>query len=148
MMRFNYRDTLIKSFFDRYSKEDRHELYNLIKVYKLYKDEDTDYSELYETVEYQDIVSRDFWDNKNILERLWYIKSRIKLYDENIYNHDTHRGGLAYECEDKLAIKISRLYHNIEDWLVNTIFEDEVYVCPSCDEVREENDYDGDYDCC
>ena len=38
--RFNYRDTLIKSFFDRYSKEDRHELYNLIKVYRLYKSED------------------------------------------------------------------------------------------------------------
>ena len=146
--RFNYRDTLIKSFFDRYSKEDRHELYNLIKVYRLYKSEDVNFDDLYETIEYSDVVSRDFWDNKNILERLWYIKSKIKLYDENIYDSDNHRGGLAYECEDKLAIKISRLYHNIEDWLVHTIFEDEVYVCPSCDEVREENDYDSDYDCC
>ena len=39
-IRFNYRNTLIKEFFDRYSKEDRHELYNLIKVYRLYKNVD------------------------------------------------------------------------------------------------------------
>ena len=148
MMRFNYRDTLIKSFFERYDKDDRHELYNLIKVYRLYKSEDVNFDDLYETVEYQDIIDRNFWNNQAILERLFYLKNKIKLYDENIYDTNTHRGGLAYECEDKLSLKISRLYHNIEDWLVNTIFEDEVYACPSCDEVREENDYDSDYDCC
>ena len=67
--RFNYRNTLIKEFFDRYSKEDRHELYNLIKVYKLYTNVDSDLN-IDETVEYQDIVNRSFWDNNVILDRL------------------------------------------------------------------------------
>jgi len=148
--RFNYRNTLIKEFFDRYSKEDRHELYNLIKVYKLYAVENYGGSldDLYETVEYQDIVNRDFWSNQAILERLYYLKNKIKLYDENVYDSNTHRGNLAYECENKLDSKISKLYYDIERWLANHIFDDDVYFCPSCDEVRDEDDYDGDYDCC
>ena len=80
-IRFNYRNTLIKEFFDRYSKEDRHELYNLIKVYRIYKNENYGGSldDLHETVEYQDIVNRDFWSNQTILERLLYIRGKIKL---------------------------------------------------------------------
>jgi hypothetical protein len=146
--RFNYRNTLIKEFFDRYSKEDRHELYNLIKVYRLYKVSDVSLDDLYETVEYQDIVNRDFWSNQAILERLYYLKNKIKLYDENVYDSNTHRGNLAYECESKLDSKINKLYYDIERWLVHNIFDDYVYFCPSCDEVRDEDDYDGDYDCC
>ena len=145
--RFNYRNTLMREFFDRYSKEDRHELYNLIKVYKLYKNVDSDLN-IDETVEYQDIVNRDFWSNHAILERLFYLKNKIKLYDENVYDSNTHRGNLAYECEYKLDGKITKLYYDIERWLVHSIFDDDVYFCPSCDEVRDEDDYDGDYDCC
>ena len=141
--RFNYRYTLIKEFFSRYNKDERHELYNLINIYKLKNLDETD-----ETVEYQDIVNRSFWDNNAILERLWYLKNTIKLYDENIYDSDNHRGNLAYDCEYQLDGKITRLHYDIERWLVNNIFDDDVYYCPSCDEVRDENDYDGDYDCC
>ena len=145
--RFNYRNTLIKEFFDRYSKEDRHELYNLIKVFKLYKNVDSDLN-IDETVEYQDIVNRSFWDNNAILERLLYLRNKIKLYDENVYDSDTHRGNLAYECESKLDNKISKLHYEIERWLVYHIFDDDVYYCPSCDEVRDSDDYNSDYDCC
>ena len=145
--RFNYRNTLIKEFFDRYSKEDRHELYNLIKVFKLYKNVDSDLN-IDETVEYQDIVNRSFWDNNAILERLLYLRNKIKLYDENVYDSDTHRGNLAYECESKLDNKISKLHYEIERWLVYHIFDDDVYYCSSCDEVRDSDDYNSDYDCC
>ena len=145
--RFNYRNTLIKEFFDRYSKEDRHELYNLIKVYKLYTNVDSDLT-IDETVEYQDIVNRSFWDNNVILDRLLYLKNLIKLYDENVYDTDTHTGNLAYECEYKLDVKLRTLHTDIERWLVHNIFDDDVYYCPSCDEVRDSDDYNSDYDCC
>ena len=145
--RFNYRNTLIKEFFDRYSKEDRHELYNLIKVYRLYTNVDSDLN-IDETVEYQDIVNRSFWDNNVILDRLLYLKNLIKLYDENVYDTDTHTGNLAYECEYKLDVKLRTLHTDIERWLVHNIFDDDVYYCPSCDEVRDSDDYNSDYDCC
>ena len=145
--RFNYRNTLIKEFFARYNKDERHELYNLIKVYKLYTNVDSDLN-IDETVEYQDIVNRSFWDNNVILDRLLYLKNLIKLYDENVYDSDTHTGNLAYECEYKLDVKLRTLHTDIERWLVHNIFDDDVYFCPSCDEVRDEDDYDGDYDCC
>ena len=145
--RFNYRNTLIKEFFDRYSKDDRYELYNLIKIYKLYKKDE--YIE--DSVEYQDIVNRDFWDNQAILERLFYLKNKIKLYDENLSANGSstaHSSSLSYQCEARLDSKINKLYYDIERWLVHHIFDEDVYFCPSCDEVRDEDDYDGEYDCC
>ena len=145
--RFNYRNTLIKEFFARYSRDERHELYNLIKVYKLYTNVDSDLN-IDETVEYQDIVNRSFWDNNVILDRLLYLKNLIKLYDENVYDTDTHTGNLAYECEYKLDVKLRTLHTDIERWLVHNIFDDDVYYCPSCDEVRDSDDYNSDYDCC
>lgn len=119
----------------------------MIKVFKLYKNVDSDLN-IDETVEYQDIVNRSFWDNNVILDRLLYLKNLIKLYDENVYDSDTHRGNLAYECESKLDNKISKLHYEIERWLVYHIFDDDVYYCPSCDEVRDSDDYNSDYDCC
>ena len=145
--RFNYRYTLIKEFFARYSRDERHELYNLIKVYRLYTNVDSDLN-IDETVEYQDIVNRSFWDNNVILDRLLYLKNLIKLYDENVYDTDTHTGNLAYECEYKLDVKLRTLHTDIERWLVHNIFDDDVYYCPSCDEVRDSDDYNSDYDCC
>lgn len=144
--RFNYRYTLIKEFYARYDKDERNELYNLIKIYKLKNLDETD-----ETVEYQDIVNRGFWSNHIILERLWYLKNIIKLYDENMYYDSSQRGQirtLAYDCEYKLDGKITKLYYDIERWLVNNIFDDDVYYCPSCEEVRDSDDYNSDYDCC
>jgi hypothetical protein len=145
--RFNYRNTLIKEFFARYNKDERHELYNLIKVYKLYSNVDSDLN-IDETIEYQDIVNRSFWDNNVILDRLLYLKNLIKLYDENVYDSNTHTGNLAYECEYKLDVKLRTLHTDIERWLVHNIFDDDVYYCPSCDEVRDSDDYNSDYDCC
>ena len=148
--RFNYRYTLVKEFYARYDKDERNELYNLIKVYKLYKSFDSDLN-LDETIEYQDIVNRGFWSNHIILERLWYLKNIIKLYDENMYYDSNQRGQirtLAYECESKLDGKINMLYYDIERWLVHNIFDDDVYYCPSCEEVRDSDDYNSDYDCC
>ena len=84
--RFNYRYTLIKEFFARYNKDERHELYNLIKVYKLYTNVDSDLN-IDETVEYQDIVNRSFWDNNAILERLLYLRNKIKLYSKVYASH-------------------------------------------------------------
>ena len=151
-IRFNYRLSLIKECFARYNKNERDELYNLIKVYKLSNNETVE-SELNidDTIEYQEIVDRGFWSNHTILERLWYLKNIISLHNENMYYDSSQRGQirtLAHDCEYKLDGKITKLYYDIERWLVNHIFDEDVYYCPSCDEVRDEDDYDGDYDCC
>ena len=68
-----------------------------------------------------------------------------------MYYDSSQRGQirtLAYDCESKLDNKINILYYNIERWLVHNLFHEDVYYCPSCEEVRDEDDYDGDYDCC
>ena len=143
-LRFNYRNTLIKEFFEEYTCEQRHELYNLIKIYKL----NNNGHFVDDTVEYQDIISRDFWDNQRILNRLQYLRGKIHLYNENVYDTvNPNRNSLARECESKLDSAINNLYYEIERWLVCE-YEDYVYYCHSCDEVRDADDYDGDYDSC
>ena len=95
----------------------------------MYKSEDINFDDLYETVEYQDIVDRDFWSNQTILERLWYLKNIIRLYDENLNMNGSstaYSSSLSYQCEARLDSKINKLYYDIERWLVNHVFDDDV----------------------
>ena len=140
---FNYRDRLIKKLWSRNNREQRRDLYNLIKIYKLYRNEDVFPNEIHDTVEYQDIINRNFFDNQSIISELLTLSHVVRPYEINDNNNL-----VARQCELNLNNKINDLYRRIEGWLLSDVFEDDVFTCSRCDEIYNEDEYDGDYEVC
>ena len=126
-MIFTYRNSLIKTFWARNTAVRRQDLYNLIKIYKLYTSWNEDVSLLEDTIEMEDIRSRGYFGNKDIVNELYELVRTIRPYQ--ISNLFEGTNSLAMSCENSLSDKIVNLYNRIEHWLREDIFEGEVFLC-------------------
>jgi len=146
---FNYRDRLIKKLWKRNSREQRRDLYNLIKVYKCYVHNVTDLDFLYESVEYRDIIERGFFNNQNILNELMQLCHEVRPYQINVDELDVSNNNFgARRCELDLGSKLNDLYRNIEQWLLYDMFEDDVFTCNRCEEIFPDDEYNSEYEVC
>jgi hypothetical protein len=138
---FNYRHKLIKKLWSRTSRETRRNLYNLIKIYKISMDYELNQDMIYDCIEYQEIVSRGFWENKVLSEELNTLGYSITTYNFVSENE------CARQCEAKLQHKINKLSNGIMEWFQN-VFEDDVFECNRCQEVFPDEDFDSNYEVC
>jgi len=145
-MIFTYRNSLIKTFWARNTAVRRQDLYNLIKIYKLYTSWNEDVSLLEDTIEMEDIRSRGYFGNKDIVNELYELVRTIRPYQ--ISNLFEGTNSLAMSCENSLSDKIVNLYNRIEHWLREDIFEGEVFLCDRCEETYDNSEYDSEYEVC